>query len=303
MLNKMMGSPNKPDALRRRLLAAMLVAPWFSPFDTRAAAVDSQRIVALEWLPVELLMALGVMPMGVADIHNYRLWVQAPALPASVVDVGLRTEPNLELLARLNPSLLLYSTGYGPAAEQLERIAPSLGFAFSDGNGKPLQVARQSLTTLAERLEMNAAAERHLTAFDQFMAEARVRLQPYTRRPLLLFSVLDERHVLVVGKNSLFQDVLDQLGIENAWQGSTNFWGSTVIGMEQLASVGHANAICFEHGNEGLMSRVSANPVWRSLPFVRDQRWQRAEAVWLYGATLSAMRFCRLLDGAMERLT
>lgn len=36
MLNKMMGNPNEPDALRRRLLAAMLVAPWFSPFATRA---------------------------------------------------------------------------------------------------------------------------------------------------------------------------------------------------------------------------------------------------------------------------
>jgi iron complex transport system substrate-binding protein len=49
--------------------------------------------------------------------------------------------------------------------------------------------------------------------------------------------------------------------------------------------------------------RVSANPVWQSLPFVRDRRWQRSETVWLYGATLSAMRFCRLLDSAMERIT
>ncbi len=30
----------------------------------RAAAVDPHRIVALEWLPVELMMALGVTPYG-----------------------------------------------------------------------------------------------------------------------------------------------------------------------------------------------------------------------------------------------
>jgi iron complex transport system substrate-binding protein len=61
----------------------------------QAADVDPQRIVALEWLPVELLLALGVTPYGVADIPNYNLWVNEPALPDSVIDVGLRTEPTL----------------------------------------------------------------------------------------------------------------------------------------------------------------------------------------------------------------
>jgi hypothetical protein len=38
--------------------------------DARRAGgdVDPQRIVALEWLPAELLLALGVTPYGVADI-------------------------------------------------------------------------------------------------------------------------------------------------------------------------------------------------------------------------------------------
>lgn len=33
----------------------------------QAAAIDPRRIVALEWLPVELLLALGITPYGVAD--------------------------------------------------------------------------------------------------------------------------------------------------------------------------------------------------------------------------------------------
>jgi iron complex transport system substrate-binding protein len=80
-----------------------------------AAAVDPQRIVALEWLPVELMLALGVTPYGVADIPNYNLWVNEPALPDSVIDVGLRTEPNLELLTQMKPSFLFWSAGYGPS--------------------------------------------------------------------------------------------------------------------------------------------------------------------------------------------
>ena len=59
---------------RRRLLAAMALSPLLFKMTTAlAAAIDPHRIVALEWLPVELMMALGVTPYGVADIPNYNL--------------------------------------------------------------------------------------------------------------------------------------------------------------------------------------------------------------------------------------
>lgn len=109
---------------RRRLLTAMALSPLLLKMNlARAAAVDPHRIVALEWLPVELMMALGVTPYGVADIPNYRLWVNEPALPDSVIDIGLRTEPNLELLTQMKPSFLFWSAGYGPSEETMARIA------------------------------------------------------------------------------------------------------------------------------------------------------------------------------------
>lgn len=91
------------DAVRRRLLTAMALSPLLFSLPSQAAATppDLARIVALEWLPVELLLALGITPLAVADIHNYNLWVEEPKMPASVIDVGQRTEPNLELLQQL----------------------------------------------------------------------------------------------------------------------------------------------------------------------------------------------------------
>ena len=66
---------NNTRISRRRLLTAMALSPLLLKMNTaRAAAVDPHRIVALEWLPVELMMALGVTPYGVADIPNYNLW-------------------------------------------------------------------------------------------------------------------------------------------------------------------------------------------------------------------------------------
>lgn len=289
------------DPLRRRLLTAMALSPLLFSLPTRAAgSPDITRIVALEWLPVELLIALGVVPLAVADIHNYNLWVQDPQLPDSVIDVGQRTEPNLELLQQLNPSLILLSKGYGPSAQKLQPISQTMEFGFNDGSGKPLTVGRNSLQQLAQRLGLEARATQHLQQFDTFLLAERSRLQGYRQQPLLLFSLLDTRHVLVIGQKSLFQEVMDQLGIENAWQGETNFWGTAVVGIERLAAVKNARAIYLDHGNQAMMDKVSSTPLWQALPFIRQGQLRQMPAVWFYGATLSAMRFCRLLEQAQE---
>ncbi|HCB3310294.1 Fe(3+)-hydroxamate ABC transporter substrate-binding protein FhuD, partial [Acinetobacter baumannii] len=48
---------------RRRLLIAMALSPLLWQMrGAQAADVDPQRVVALEWLPAELLLALGVTP-------------------------------------------------------------------------------------------------------------------------------------------------------------------------------------------------------------------------------------------------
>ncbi|QMI04147.1 Fe(3+)-hydroxamate ABC transporter substrate-binding protein FhuD [Citrobacter sp. RHB25-C09] len=284
---------------RRRLLTAMALSPLLWKMNqARAASIDLQRIVALEWLPVELLLALGITPYGVADVPNYNLWVSEPRLPDSVIDVGLRTEPNLELLTEMKPSFMVWSAGYGPSPEKLARIAPGRGFNFSDGK-KPLAVARQSLVELAQLLNLGPTAEQHLAEYDRFIDSKKPRFVQRGDRPVLLVTQLDPRHMLVFGANSLFQDVLDEYGIRNGWQGETNFWGSSVVGIDRLAAYKDADVLCFDHGNNKDMDALMATPLWQAMPFVRAGRFQRVPAVWFYGATLSSMRFVRILDNAL----
>lgn len=289
-----------PDLFRRRLLMAMALSPLLPAWRAEAAsAVAIQRIISLEWRPTELLMALGVAPMGAAEIDNYRLWVGEPALPEETVEVGLRTEPNIELMIQMNPSLILYSSGYGPSVKTLDKIAPNMGFVFSDKRGKPLIVARESLMQLASRIDRVPQAQQHLAEYDAFIIQSKARLANRAKRPLLLMSILNPRHALVFGKGSLFLEVMDNMGIENAWQGETNFWGSAVIGIERLASMKDVDVVCFEHGEDLMMAQLSATPLWQSMPFVRQQRFHQVPQVWFYGGTLSAMRFCQLLDSAL----
>ena len=284
---------------RRRFLAAMALSPLLWQMQkAQAAPVNAERIVALEWLPVELMLALGVTPYGVADIPNYRMWVNEPVLPDSVIDVGLRTEPNLELLTQMKPSMLVWSAGYGPSPKILARIAPSRSFAFSDGK-QPLEQARRSLLEMADLLNKQDVAHRHLAEFDAYIDSLKPRFAQRGERPLLMMSLLDSRHMLVFGPNCLFQEILDRLGVKNAWQGETNFWGSTVVGIDRLAAYKDVDVLCFDHGNEADMRRLAATPLWQAMPFVRANRVQNVPAVWFYGATLSAMNFARILDNAL----
>ncbi|MFA3759697.1 Fe(3+)-hydroxamate ABC transporter substrate-binding protein FhuD [Yersinia sp. 2544 StPb PI] len=290
-----------PDHSRRRLLTALALSPLLLSLPSWAqnsGKIDANRVVTLEWLPTELLLALGVTPYGVADTHNYRLWVEDPELPASVIDVGQRTEPNLELLQQMAPSLILMSQGFGPSPEKLAPIAPSMSFAFNEEGSSPLAVGRNSLRTLGQRLGLETVAEQHIADFTHFMQVARQRLYHTSQAPLLMFTLLDTRHALVIGKGSLFQDVLDQLKIENAWQGETNLWGSSVVGIERLATIKQGRAICFDHGNREMLQQVAGTPLWQSMSFVRQNQLRILPPVWFYGSTLSAMRFVRLLEQA-----
>lgn len=284
---------------RRRLLTAMALSPLLWQMQkAQAAPVSAERIVALEWLPVELMLALGVTPYGVADIPNYRMWVNEPVLPESVIDVGLRTEPNLELLTQMKPSMLVWSAGYGPSPEILARIAPGRSFAFSDGK-LPLAQARRSLLEMAEMLDKQAVAQRHLAEFDAYIDSLKPHFKQRGDRPLLMVSLLDPRHMLVFGPNCLFQEILERLGVKNAWQGETNFWGSTAVGIDRLAAYKDVDVLCFDHGNAAQMRQLEATPLWQAMPFVRANRLQIVPAVWFYGATLSAMNFARILDTSL----
>ncbi|XBS70055.1 Fe(3+)-hydroxamate ABC transporter substrate-binding protein FhuD [Acerihabitans sp. KWT182] len=292
------------DEYRRRLLKGILFLPWCVAAAVAAEPMpDPRRIIALEWRPTELLLALGVVPQAIADAPNYRNWVVEPALAPSVKDVGLRTEPNMEALQRLHPSLILLTKGYGPTAASLASIAPVMPFPVQDTPGLPLTTARRDVRALGERLGLPERARQHLQALDQQLSRTRRRLSGVVTRPLLLFTFLDSQHVMVLGKGSLFQEVMDQVGVTNAWHGEVNPWGSATMGFEQLAEIKGARGLCFRRSNGDPVDDMVKSPLWQVIPFVRERQWQTVPAVWFFGATLAAMRFCRLLEQSLVNPT
>ena len=77
-----------------------LLLPLAAQADTaQTASAPVPRIATVDWTIAETLLALGVTPLAVGDVGSYRAWVGEPLLPAAVVDIGQRAQPNRELLA------------------------------------------------------------------------------------------------------------------------------------------------------------------------------------------------------------
>jgi iron complex transport system substrate-binding protein len=263
----------------------------------QAQAAD--RVVALDWSLAETLLGLGLVPLGVAEPNGYRRWTSDPALPPQVIDVGLRIEPNLELLQTLRPDLILVSPGFQSGVNRpfLERIAPTLLIAFYTADGKPYDRARTETMALAARLGREAAGQALLARTEAAIVAARGRLAACaaTMRPLYLVAFADARHVRVFGQGGMYQEILDRLGLRNAWAGASTAWGFVTVGLEELAGRADAQLLYFEPVVKEAEKTLADSPLWASLDFVRGGRVHALPSVWAFGGLPSAARFATLL--------
>ena len=135
-----------------------------------------ERIVVLEWNFAEELLALGIQPVGMADIQGFEKWVKiSETVSDEVVDVGTRQEPNLEEIAKLNPDVIItLSNNHGAIQEQLSKIAPTIFYdTVSPEVTKDLyQNTFDSFKTTAKLLNKEAEAEQLIKRLDDKYAEA-----------------------------------------------------------------------------------------------------------------------------------
>jgi iron complex transport system substrate-binding protein len=265
-------------------------------FCSVAQAAPPQRIAVIDWGIAETLLGLGVPPIAVAQTEGYRRWVGTPALPADVVDLGLRVEPNLELLSQLEPDLILITPQFEASRAQLERIAPVHSLAIYTREAEGYVGAQQVTRELAALLGREAEGEALIERIDARLLQVRQRLSHYPFPALYIATFLDARHVRLFGKQSLYQGVLDRVGLRNAWQGPTNYWGFTQAGIERLSEQPAAALIYLEPLPPGTAQGLADSALWQRLPMVREQRVYGLPPVWSFNGLLAAERFAGLLE-------
>ncbi len=283
-----------PRPRRAPTWLAGLVAALFAA----AAPADAPRLATLDWTLAETLVALDAPPVAVAQVEAYHAWVGEPALPASTLDLGLRSQPNLERLASLAPERILISPMFANLAPRLERIAPVSSLPLYRPDRDTWTEMRELTLSLGELVERPAAATRLIGETEARLDALRRRLGE-TTPPLVVVQFMDRRHVRIFGDNGLYQAVLDRLGLDNAWDGPTNAWGFSLVGLEALAGL-DARLVVVEPYPAGVRERLDDGGLWGHLVEASRGAPLVLPPVWSFGALPSAARFAEQLVSALE---
>lgn len=268
-----------------------------------------QRIVALNWAAAEALLLLGIIPIGVADLDGYPVWVQKPNMPEGVRNVGTRASPSLEAIHLLKPDLIITSAQLAPAYEQLKDIAPTYVISVYDKGLDPFQQAKTMVQTLGDMLNRSAEASQALAELDRSLAANRQRLADASlqNKPIALVSFMNNRHVRIMTRNGLLNAAIEGLGLTNAWKEEGNFWGFSLVGLEVLAPMEDARLVVISPTAPGLAGQLAASPFWRNLPMVKDQEIYQVDTVWSFGGIHAVQRLAenmtdQLLNGGEQNV-
>lgn len=284
---------------RRQFNHSLLLGLASGLVSAEASSANGPRTVCLDWALAETLIALEHPPIAIVAASDWPRFVVEPRLPDSVRDLGLQQELNIEMMARLQPDLILSSPFIGHLDSVLNTIAPTHQFEIFKHTDEPLGHAKKLTHEVAALVDRSDQASKLLKSAEAEIGRYRDRLAATETGRLLLISFMDERHVRVYGGTGLFQNVLDKLGLQNAWQNPTGAWGFTTIGIERLAEAEADRLISAGPVPAGIRRKLADSPLWNQLPVVQQQHISILEPTLMFGAIPAALRFARLLTTAL----
>ncbi|AVY95831.1 MULTISPECIES: ABC transporter substrate-binding protein [Microvirgula] len=281
---------------RRRLLFATALAAL--PSQARTPLQHRQpRVITLEYHATEMVLALGVTPVGVADTGGYSRWVGVEkARLATAINVGNRQQPSLEAIAMLRPDLIVaVDFRHASLKALLERIAPTLMLSSSEREG--LAAVFEDHRQLALTLGLETRAGLALTVLDDCLARERNRLAAagWAGKPLaILQHIAGVPQMWAFAGNSVPGGVQKALGLGGPWLHERARQGITVKTVEELLVLDVTLAL--------LGGAPPQTPVWKQAPAVRHERLLvLPDGLWPFGGPVSTVRLVRALSTALLR--
>ncbi|GAA0374658.1 siderophore ABC transporter substrate-binding protein CdtB [Micromonospora gifhornensis] len=259
------------------------------------------KVVGLEWGEVEMLVSLGVMPVGVADPKGYATWVTAAKLDPAVKDVGTRGEPSVDSIVALAPDLVVVSDGRGAALlDQLEKYVPVLVTKSSDATDNVGRM-RADLNMIAKAVGKTAEAEKLLADFDAALADGKKKIADAgaAGKPFAIADGWKEGSTVSIrmfGQGAFVSQLGIQLGLTNAWTGKVDeVWGLGQTDVEGLTGLKSPDLHFFYNASDGtdvFADGLADNAIWKSLPFVKQGNLHRMpDGIWTFGGPLSAKQY------------
>jgi ABC-type Fe3+-hydroxamate transport system substrate-binding protein len=278
--------------------------------DTRGQEISLEEpadtVVALEWSEAEDLVALGVMPAGVAQVDDFKTWVNTVEIDDDcVTDVGLRSEPSMDAIAGLQPDLIVTEGDRSRSQiDDLEEIAPVL---VTDGTDQSDNIGqmRTNLEMIATAVGQEDTAQQLLDDFDASIEAGRqaieeADLEGTTFAAAHGWTEGGSVSIRMFGEGSLFSDVAEELGLSNAWKGKVDEWGLTTTDVEAMTQLGDTHFMYIAPEDNVFAETLPDNPIWQGLPFVEKGNVEALDGgTWAFGGPKSCEQLVDEIVGAL----
>lgn len=258
------------------------------------------RVAGTEWNVVEYLISLGIQPVGVSDVEGFSAWDTAVELDESATDIGTRGEPSLDTLATLDlDALFVTDELVGDAMEQIEESVPVIVVAGGDSED-PIGQMFENLDLVAEATSTEDEAQDLRGRFDSAVEDTRAAIEgsELADAPVAFSDAYADGSNVSVRPflpGSLVGGVLEELGLENAWE-EVGIEGDPVYGLGQTDVEGLTELpddvrfwyIANDVAPDPYTDTLADNAVWTSLPFSDEA--VRLPDVWMFGGPLSMIQ-------------
>lgn len=268
------------------------------------------KVVGTEWNVVEDLVALGVQPVGVADVKGYGTWDTAAPLTGSPKDIGTRGEPSYDTIAALDPDLIVATTDLKASViTQLRKIAPVLVTTSADASDQ-IGTMFATLDDIARATGTTAAAKQARSSFDDTIADDRATLDAAGLAGTKVASadgyvVSNQVTIRPYTSGSLLGAVNEELGLGNAWTtAGDKAYGLASTDVEGLTGLGDVPFLYIANDSDGdpFTDSLRDNAVWNSLAFVQhDDVHRLPDGTWMFGGPKSMEAYADAVVAALTK--
>lgn len=266
-----------------------------------------EKIVTLFQGATDVAVALGVTPIGAVES-----WSQQPVYEylrddlKDVENLGVETQPNLELVSKLKPDLIIASISrHDKIYDQLNKIAPTIII-------DPLYDFKNTLTVVGQALNKETESEALLAQWDERVADLRTKLQAkvgdaWPIEATVLNFREDHARIYVTG---FAGDILDEVGFTRSAALQAEADKGTVhmklTSVESIPSINAEAIFIFKFDDSGeeqvqkLYQEWTNHPLWQGLDAAKNDNVHLVDEVsWNVGGGIIAAN--NMLDDLYDR--
>ena len=248
------------------------------------------NIASPDWGNAATLTAMGYPPIATGDIRVWDRWVGTPRLPTSTVDVGIRYQPNAELIAQLPVDVVVDNFFYEHARNLYGDVpAESVMFAAKGENATWADYTEPT-RQLGNLIDEPKLAADYIIKSHEDIKRAGARFQKrYPKvKKFAVVQFTDANNMRMYVANSLFNAALVQMNQELEVLGKGNSWGFIPIRMGDLAQLD--DDVCLliiDPMSPITRAEIKDSLIWQRLGYGNNRCMGELPPVWIYGGMSS----------------